>query len=107
MNIQTFNGILDRHARLVLAPQLSSAMGRFLLGAALGAGAVSVETMRPQLEMLGIVKGDEIDTGRLAAALRGGFANTPSVSFFGMNFTKDDAEAFLRELNIPESGAPK
>ena len=82
---------------------MTSMMNRFIVGAALGAGSIRAESMRKQLENLGILKDKEIDTGKLAAALRGGFEQAPNVSIFGFTFSKDDAEGFIRELNIPQA----
>lgn len=100
MNANVFDDILERHVKTVLVPQMKSSLNRFVVGAALGAGRLKAETMRDQLEAMGIMDGDEIDTEKLAAALKGGFDQTPDVTFLGFKFDRDDADQFLRALNV-------
>ena len=113
MTTQAFNEILDRHVRLSIVPQLTSPMSRFAVGAALGAGLVRAESMADTLAALGILKDGEIDTEKLRDALLGGFAASPEVAFekYGVRlvFKREDAEAFLRELNVapPQKDAGK
>ena len=100
MNVTVFDGILDRFVRTTLVPQMKNTLNRFMVGAALGAGSLRAESMRPQLKALGVMHDSEIDTVKLGAALRGGFEQAPEVSVFGFRFSKDDAEALIRELNV-------
>ena len=109
MTTSVFNDVLERYVRMNLVPQMKNSINRFMVGAALGAGRLRAEALRPQLEGLGIMEGDNVDTAKLAAALRGGFDQTPDVSIFGFRFSRDDADAFIRELNVAPSqqfGAP-
>ena len=82
-----------------LVPQMKNSINRFMVGAALGAGRLRAEAMRQPLESLGILEGDNVDTAKLASALRGGFDQTPEVSVFGFRFSRDDADGLIRELN--------
>ena len=99
MNAKIFDEILERYVRMTLVPQMKSSMNRFMVGAALGAGRLRTEAMRPQLEALGVLKDQDVDTAKLAAALRGGFDQTPEVSVFGFRFSREDADGLVRELN--------
>ena len=91
MNANVFDEILERHVKTVIVPQMTKSLNRFLVGAAIGSGALRAETMRPQLEALGIMDGDDIDTERLGSALLAGFDQTPEVSFLGLTFDRNDA----------------
>lgn len=102
MNVKTFNEILDRHIRTTLIPQLKNNLNRFAIGALLGSGALRAESMKSQLELMGIMHDDDIDTVKLASALTEGFRQAPEVSFYGFRFNKDDADALLREFNVAE-----
>lgn len=103
MNVKVFDEILEKHVKTVIVPQMSKSLNRFLVGAAIGSGALRAETMRPQLETLGIMDGDDIDTEKLGAALMAGFDQTPDVSFLGLTFDRNDAESLLKAFNV----APK
>ncbi|MBR1589436.1 MAG: hypothetical protein IJ658_14070 [Kiritimatiellae bacterium] len=110
MKFADFNEIVNRFAKTNVMPSLKTAQSRFLMGMALGAGVLKAETMIPQLDTLHVVTYDEdgkpdgIDTKRLGDALMGGFDASPEFVFdkFGLklNFTKDDAKAFLKELGV-------
>ena len=86
-----------------LIPQMTKSVNRFLAGAALGSGILKAESMRPQLEALGILKDDEMDTERLGRTLMAGFEQAPEVSFLGLTFDRDDADEFLKALNVQPS----
>ena len=106
MNVKIFDEILERHVKTVIVPQMTKSLNRFLVGAAIGSGSLRADTMRPQLEALGILDGDDIDTEKLGKALIAGFDQTPEVSFLGLTFDRDDAEALLRALNaVPKPDA--
>jgi len=109
MNVKVFDEILDRHVRTVLVPQMKSSLNRFIVGAALGAGRVRAESMADQLKAVGIMDADglDVDTEKLGAALRGGFDQAPEVSFLGFKFTRDDADQFLRTLNVQAQAGVK
>ncbi len=100
MNVKVFDEILEKHVKTVIVPQMTKSLNRFLVGAAIGSGALRAETMRTQLEALGIMDEDDIDTEKLGKALISGFDQTPEVSFLGLTFDRDDAEALLRAFNV-------
>ena len=109
MKFSDFNEIVDRFAKTKVMPSLK-AQSLFLMGMALGADALKVEMLIPQLDAIHVVtygedgKPDGIDTKRLGDALMGGFDASPEYVFdkFGLKikFTKDDAKAFLKELGV-------
>lgn len=102
MNVKVFDDILERHVRTVLVPQMKSSLNRFVVGAAIGAGRLRAESMADQLKAMGIMdgSGEEIDTEKVAAALNGGFDQTPQVSFLGFTFDRSDSDQFIRALNV-------
>ena len=107
MTAKLFNEILERHVRTTLIPQMTKPLNRFLIGAALGSGTLRAESMKDQLSLLGVMGPDgDIDTRKLSDALLAGFDQAPEVSVFGLVFSKDDALAFLKELNVAPPAAP-
>ena len=108
MKFETFNEITERFVKNNLIPQTDKPVSRFVMGMALGSGALKAEAMIPQLDALGLVtrgedgKPDGIDTQKLSAALTGGFAAVPTISFekFGLKLTfkQGDADAYLAAL---------
>lgn len=100
MQVKEFDKILEKHVRHVIMPQLRSPLNIFALGGALGAHLLSAENMRPQLEGVGILHGDDIDTEKMRDFLVGGFEATPTVTLFGVRFDKGDAESLLRAFGL-------
>ena len=108
MKFETFNEITERFVKSNLIQQTDKPTTRFLMGMALGSGALRAESMIPQLDALGLVtrdaegKPDGIDTQKLAAALTGGFSAVPTITFekFGLKLTfkQGDADAYLAAL---------
>ena len=109
MNVKVFDEILERHVRTVLVPQMKSSLNRFMVGAALGSGLVKAEAMADQLKALGIMDqdGEDVDTVKLAEALKGGFDQTPNVTVMGFTFDRDDADQFMRTLNVQAQAGVK
>jgi hypothetical protein len=107
MQIKEFDKILEKHIRLTLLPQLRNTLNIFAIGGALGAHLLSAENMRSQLEAVGILHGDEIDTEKMRDFLVGGFEATPEVPLFGIRFNRNDAESLLRAFGLswPEARA--
>lgn len=104
MDVKTFDEILERHVKTTLIPQMTKSLNRFLAGAALGSGVLKAESMRPQLEALGVLDGDDLDTERLGRTLMSGFEQAPEVSVLGLTFDRGDAESFLKALNVAQAG---
>lgn len=100
MQVKEFDKILEKHVRLDIIPQLRNPMNIFALGGALGAHLLSAENMRQQLESIGILHGDDIDTEKMRDFLVGGFEATPEVTLFGIRFNKGDAESLLRAFGM-------
>ena len=100
MNIKAFDEVLRKHIRQTIIPQLRNPLNIFALGGALGAGLLSAENMRGQLESLGILKGDEVDTEKMRDFLVGGFDATPEITLFGIRFNKDDAASLVRAYGL-------
>ena len=75
---------------------------RFLGYGALGAlkhnPAALVNTVKPWMEMAGIVADEMVNIDMLKAALVEAFENVPKVSYFGFSFTVDDAAALLSKM---------
>lgn len=92
-----------------MADQVASIpkMGQRFLGfGALGAlksnPNVLVSTVKPWMEMAGIVTDGMVDIDMLKAALAEAFDNVPKVNYFGFTFTVDDAAALLAKMQGQE-----
>lgn len=96
MTIDELDGYIDRYTAEYILPRLHNPLNLFAIGAMRGAGKLSVRSMLPQLESLGIVKpGEVVDIEQMRKALDGGFAAAPELPFFGLRFTKADSDAFF------------
>lgn len=100
MDIKDFDAVLQKHVRLCIIPQMRNPLTIFAIGGALGAKIISAETLRPQLELAGILHGNDIDTERLRDFVAGGFSVSPTVKIFGITFDRNDAESLLRAYGL-------
>ena len=79
---------------------------RFLGFGALGAlksnPNVLISTIKPWMEMAGIVTDGMVDIDMLKAALAEAFDNVPKVNYFGFTFTVEDAAALLAKMQGQE-----
>lgn len=100
MKVKEFDEILARHVRQHVIPHIEDPVRGFLAGGMLGAGVISAETIRPELEAVGLLKGDEIAVDRLKGFVEGAFGVQPKIAKWGLIFGKEDGEALLRSFGV-------
>ena len=100
MKVSDFDAVLVRHVKTTIIPKMQNPFKIFAVGGMIGAGLLSAENMRPELEKVKILEGDEINTEKLRDFLRGGFEVSPIVPIWGMNFDKSDAESLMRAFGL-------
>ena len=105
MTVVEFDQRLAQYVQSVLIPECKTTWRKFVLGAAIGSGKLSVRTI-PQgfMTTVGAIDAnDNIDVDLLKRAALGGVeaAGELYIEFIGLHFTKADLEKFF---NFVEKG---
>lgn len=98
MAVAEFDQRLNRYVQTVLIPECKVPLRKFMLGALVGTGRLSVKIVpQDMLAALGVLKGDAVDTDVLRKAALGGVeaAGELYVGVLGLHFTKADLEKFF------------
>ena len=102
MNIQELNKHIIEYTTAKIIPQIPDNLTKFMVGAALGIGAVNIARYEPQARALGIVdEQGNVNVELAKKAIAEGFKATPDVTLFGLfKFKPADAEDFYKFIGV-------
>lgn len=102
MKIDDLNEKIQYYLVNNIMPKIKNPLILFRIGLARGAGKISIrnEDTLKQLKFLGVLDNEEIDVVMLKKILLAGFEASPEFDWFGLVFTKEDAESFFNFIGV-------
>lgn len=102
MNIQELNKHIIEYTTTKIIPQIPDNLTKFMVGAAIGLGAINITRFEPQAKALGIIdEQGNVNVELAKKAIAEGFKAAPDVTLFGLfKFKPADAEDFYKFIGV-------